>query len=196
MVVISGTAQTLPRGLHSKLACYRHRVFVGRLGWQLSSFGQAEQDRFDRPDSLYLAEQDEDGQLFGCARLLPTTRPCLLAEVFPQLLNGQPCPCSPDIWELSRFASVAFNTRLTSSQAHYSSSTAVPLLRASLACAAKHGAKRLISVSPIGVERLLRKVNVRRAGPPMMVDRRPIAACWIAVPGYNLESPLFCFGSD
>jgi N-acyl-L-homoserine lactone synthetase len=57
----------------------------------------------------------------------------------------------------------------------------VELLRESIACAVAHGAKRLISVSPIGVERLLRRTGIRshRAGPPMIVDGHPIFACWI-----------------
>jgi len=56
-------------------------------------------------------------------------------------------------------------------------------LRQAIACAAEHGAKRLITVSPIGIERLLRHtgVHAHRAGPPTIVDGHPIFACWIEV---------------
>ncbi|MBL8509853.1 MAG: GNAT family N-acetyltransferase, partial [Chitinimonas sp.] len=91
------------------LARYRHRVFVEKLGWQLKCQDGLEFDQFDRPDTLYVVAQDQDDQVVGGARLLPTTRPYLLGEIFPQLLNGQPVPNSSDIWELSRFAAVDFS---------------------------------------------------------------------------------------
>jgi N-acyl-L-homoserine lactone synthetase len=58
------------------------------------------------------------------------------------------------------------------------------LLRACLQFAAAQGARRLISVSPLGVERLLSRAGFRshRAGPPMMVDGQPIFACFIELP--------------
>ncbi|MDQ2822953.1 MAG: N-acylhomoserine lactone synthase, partial [Pseudomonadota bacterium] len=64
---------------------------------------------------------------------------------------------------------------------------AVQLLRQAMACAAEHGARRLITVSPIGIERLLRHtgVHAHRAGPPMMIDGHPIFACWIDVDGFE-----------
>jgi N-acyl-L-homoserine lactone synthetase len=183
MFVISGAPRTLPQGLYSKVAHYRHKVFIEQLGWQLKAVGEAEQDQFDRSDTVYVVAQDEDGHISGCARLLPTTRPYLLSEVFPQLLNGLPPPCSPDIWELSRFASVDFNCKATQASGQFSSSIAIKLLRESIACAAEHGAKRLITVSPIGIERLLRRagIHAHRAGPPMVIDGHSIIACWIEV---------------
>ena len=55
------------------------------------------------------------------------------------------------------------------------------LLQETIAVAATQGAKRLITVSPVGVERLLAKAgfHAHRAGPPMIVDGHPIFACWI-----------------
>jgi len=56
-------------------------------------------------------------------------------------------------------------------------------LSTTIDCAAAHGAKRLITVSPIGIERLLRHtgVHAHRAGPPMIIDGHPIFACWIEI---------------
>lgn len=182
MYVMSGAPEGLPQGLYTKLARYRHKVFVEQLGWQLQTQDGAELDQFDRPDSVYIVAQDDEGHVFGCARLLPTTQPYLLGEVFPQLLNGLPPPCSPDIWELSRFAAADLNNP-RSAVGQFSSPIAVNLLQESIACAAAHGAKRLITVSPIGVERLLRRAgfHAHRAGPPMVIDGHPIFACWIEV---------------
>jgi energy-coupling factor transporter ATP-binding protein EcfA2 len=45
----------------------------------------------------------------------------------------------------------------------------------------RHGAQKLITVSPLGVERLLRKAGFKayRAGPPMVIDGHAIFANWI-----------------
>ena len=72
---------------------------------------------------------EEAGRVVGCARLLPTTRPYLLGEVCPQLLNGMPPPSSPEIWELSRFAALDFDEKRTSPLGQFSSPVAVELLQ-------------------------------------------------------------------
>lgn len=102
----SGCSAELRQPLMIRMARYRHRVFVERLGWKLHCRDALELDQFDRDDTIYVIAQNEDGEVIGTARLLPTTRPYLLAEVFPHLLNGAPAPDAPDVWELSRFASM------------------------------------------------------------------------------------------
>ncbi|HKJ09534.1 MAG TPA: acyl-homoserine-lactone synthase [Gammaproteobacteria bacterium] len=183
MNITSGTITKLPTGLAEGISHYRHRVFVDTLGWTLQTCNGMELDQFDRSDTLYVVAQDEQHCINGCARLMPTDRPYLLGEIFPQLMNGEPPPCSPDVWELSRFAAVDFKGRGASGNGQFSSPTAVELLRESIHCAARHGARRLITVSPVGVERLLRRAgfHAHRAGPPMIVDEHPIFACWIEV---------------
>ena len=56
-------------------------------------------------------------------------------------------------------------------------------MAASVACAAERGAQRLITVSPVGIERLIRRLGFQahRAGPPMIIDGHAIFACWIEV---------------
>jgi N-acyl-L-homoserine lactone synthetase len=57
------------------------------------------------------------------------------------------------------------------------------MLGAAVACAEKHGAERLITVSPLGIERLLSRMGVHahRAGQPRLVDGKPVFACWIEI---------------
>lgn len=181
MNVVSGDPGALPADIFAKVANYRHKVFVERLGWQLRTRDGAELDQFDRPDTVYVVAQEDGGRIVGCARLLPTTRPYLLGEVFPQLLNGLAPPCSPDVWELSRFAALDFNDRTIPAPGQFSSPIAITLLEEAVACAAARGAKRLLSVSPIGVERLLQKLgfHAHRAGPPTVVDGHPLVGVWI-----------------
>ena len=183
MDVVAGIRERLRPDLYSRVASYRHKVFVERLGWQLQTHHGGELDQFDRPDTVYVIAQNNDRQIIGCARLLPTIRPYLLAEVFPHLLNGMEPPRSPDVWELSRFSVVDFNNPLQVERHRFSSSTAVRLLEESLHCAESHGAKRLITVSPLGVERLLQRAgfHAHRAGPPTIIDGNPLFACWIEI---------------
>ncbi|AMP00313.1 autoinducer synthetase family protein [Collimonas arenae] len=183
MKVISGAATELSNELFSKISSYRHKVFVETLQWKLDTKDGAELDQFDRDDTVYVVAQDGSGQVNGCARLLPTDQPYLLGEVFPQLLEDAAPPSTPDVWELSRFAAMDFNKPSNTALGQFSSPIAVKLLQASIACAAAHGAKRLITVSPIGVERLLRRAGfrARRSGPPMVIGGHPIFACWIEV---------------
>ena len=181
MQVISGPAEILPNNLYAKVAGYRHQVFVEQLGWALHTENGMESDQFDLPDTVYVTALDDQEHVSGCARLLPTTRPYLLGEVFPQLLNGLTPPCSPEVWELSRFAAVDLKNQNTSPSGQVSSSVVRRLLEESVACATAHGAKRLITVTYIGVERLLSRSEFRshRAGPPMVINGQPIIACWI-----------------
>ncbi|WP_323141180.1 acyl-homoserine-lactone synthase [Massilia phyllosphaerae] len=184
MNVIAGNSRAFSESKFSQVASYRYKVFIETLGWELQTKYGEELDQFDRPDTVYVVSQDDQDQVNGCARLLPTSRPYLLGDIFPQLLNGMPLPCSDEVWELSRFAAVDFNSpTATSALSQFSSEIAVTLLRESIACAAAHGAKRLITVSPVGIERLLRRAgfHCHRAGPPMIIDGHPIFACWIEV---------------
>jgi len=183
MNIVSETSASLPGNLYTLAAAYRHKVFVERLCWELASQDGLEEDQFDRPDTVYVVACNESGNVCGCARLLPTTGPYLLAEVFPQLLNGAVPPNSPEIWELSRFAAVDWQGNSPSALAQFSSPIAIKLLEEAIACAASRGAKQLITVSPLGVERLLQRAGFRahRAGPPVITDGRPLFACWIEV---------------
>lgn len=109
MRITSGCSAELHPPLLTRMARYRHRVFVEKPGWQLHCRDALELDQFDRDDTVYVIAQNEDGEVICTARLLPTTRPYLLGEVFPQLLNGAAPPEVPEVWELSRFASMDFS---------------------------------------------------------------------------------------
>lgn len=196
MNIVTGTPADLSSEIMAGVARYRHRVFVEKLGWQLRCENALEYDQFDRDDTVYVVAHNEEHEVVGTARLLPTTRPYLLGEIFPHLLRGLPVPRSPDVWELSRFAAVDFSTMGGSALAQFSSPIAVGLLQASLECAAGHGAKRFITVSPLGVERLLRIAGFKahRLAPPTLVDGNPVFACSISCEQTSLpvvEDQLF-----
>jgi acyl homoserine lactone synthase len=85
----------------------RAETFSGRLGWEVVVKDGYERDRFDDLNPLYLVSVDPDvGHYWGSLRLLPTTGPNMLKDVFPQLLDeGQTVACST-IWESSRICAL------------------------------------------------------------------------------------------
>lgn len=183
MDVLFGDAASLTDRVFQELGKYRRDIFVGKLGWELALTNDLELDQFDRKDTIYVLARDENHQVIGCARLLPTTRPYLLGEVFPNLLNGLAPPSSTDVWELSRFAATGDSGQGGCAGSQHPSKLALEILNVAADYARRQGAKRLITVSPIGMERLLQKTgfHTHRAGPPVLVAGHPTVACWIEI---------------
>ncbi|MGJ7505463.1 MULTISPECIES: acyl-homoserine-lactone synthase [unclassified Variovorax] len=178
--ILTGRSDSLAPGTLHELAKYRYKIFVEKLGWKLVTAHDTELDQFDRDDTMYLLARGDAGEVIGTARLLPTVRPYLLGEVFPQLIPGEP-PRDPEVWELSRFAASGDEIAASGALSQFASTKVIALLEAALRFAAAHGVHRLITVSPLGIERLLRRYGfaAHRAGPPAIVDGQPIFACWI-----------------
>jgi len=85
-------------------AMFRNRAetFSDRLGWEVVVKDGYERDRFDDANPLYIISVDPDTEEYwGSLRLLPTTGPNMLRDVFPQLLDGDFVE-SATIWESSR----------------------------------------------------------------------------------------------
>lgn len=181
MDVLSGNAVSLTDRLFQELGKYRRDIFIEKLGWELEARNDLELDQFDRPDTIYVLARDENQGVVGCARLLPTTSPYLLGEVFPHLLNGMQPPSSTEIWELSRFA--ATGSMGSNAGPQHPSKLALEILKVAAEYARRRGAKRLITVSPLAMERLLQKTgfHTHRAGPPILVAGHPTVACWIEI---------------
>jgi len=92
------------RNLLDEMWVLRARVFRDRLQWDVDVREGKEIDRFDSDDPLYiLSVNDDTGRLEGSVRLLPTTGPNMLRDVFPVLLPEGEIVESPIIWESSRF---------------------------------------------------------------------------------------------
>lgn len=183
MNFVFGTSTTLKSDLIERIARYRYQVFVEKLGWDLPVQSGIELDEFDRSDTIYVVTQDESGRIIGAARLLPTHRPYLLGAVFPQLMGGEAPPNRSDVWELSRFAAIDPQSASAGPMLQFSAPLAVSLMRKIIGVAAAHGVTRLIAVSPLGVERLLRRAGFVAccAAPSRIVNGQPLFACWIEV---------------
>jgi N-acyl-L-homoserine lactone synthetase len=179
MQTLIGKSSEFAPGLEGAIAAYRYKIFIERLGWQLPVEHGMERDQFDHAETLYVVARGPQGDICGCARLLPTTAPYLLSEVFAHLMGDQAVPRTADVWELSRFAAAS----LAQSSSAEAAANTRRLLAAAVQAAWINGAKRLITVSPMGIERLLQRmgVNSRRAGPPSLADGKRIFGCWIEI---------------
>ena len=80
----------------------RKRIFVDLLGWDVPVVdGVYEVDQFDDEHAIYVVATNERGEHDGSIRLLPSVRPHVLGNIFPELCDG-PIPSGEHIFELSR----------------------------------------------------------------------------------------------
>lgn len=87
----------------NKMHQLRARVFSGRLGWDVEVVDGMERDTFDDLDPAHVISVDDHGCVVGCMRLLQTTGPHMLSDVFSCLLDGEPPIRSARVWEATRF---------------------------------------------------------------------------------------------
>lgn len=82
----------------------RKAVFVDRQRWNVPVVGDMEIDSYDGVGATYLIATADSGnhEVFASARLLPTIRPHLMADLFLAACGGD-VPSGPSIWEVSRF---------------------------------------------------------------------------------------------
>lgn len=137
-------------------------------------------DEFDNEHTCYIIAKNNEGNITGCSRLLPTTQPYLLECIFPILLDGISPPKTEDIWELSRFTSMNING-VVANNGQMTGKLTQTLLWQSFSIAKQHGAKGVVSVSPLGIERLLRSMGIKghRLGKPMNINGYMLFACYV-----------------
>lgn len=155
----------------------RRAVFGERLGWNVNIINGLELDQFDLPEAHYLVHYAADGRVNACTRLLPTTGPYLLADVFPELVDGE-MPRAADIWESTRFCA---------DQATAPANIAAILMAGMLEFGLFTGMRGYVSVSDIRMEPIMRRAgwNPVRLGGTMETGTDTAAAEWLEVsPAY------------
>jgi acyl homoserine lactone synthase len=140
----------------------RKMVFKDRLGWHVAVTGELEIDEFDRFGPTYLLSIDDDRTVNGCVRLLPTTGPNMLRDIFPELVTKQAVPRCERVWEASRFAASG-NTIATETGL---SRTTYDLLIGVLRFGLSHGISAIACVVDVRMERILGRAGwkVERLG--------------------------------
>jgi acyl homoserine lactone synthase len=82
----------------------RARVFRDRLGWDVQVIDGRERDKYDDEGPVYLIYADDEAKkVKGCLRLLPTTGPTLVADIFADTVPDAVYIRAPTVWECTRF---------------------------------------------------------------------------------------------
>ena len=141
----------------------RKAVFKDRLGWDVKVSGGLEVDEYDALGPSYLLSVDRSGTLNGCVRLLPTTGPNMLRDIFPSFVTKAALPCGERVWEASRFA-VSRNS--TAAELGISQTT-YDLLIGVLKFGLSNGISMIACVVDVRMERILRRAGwqLERLGP-------------------------------
>ena len=165
----------------------RRSVFKERLGWDVTVVNGLELDQFDLPDAHYLVHTAPDGRVNACTRLLPTTGPYLLADVFPDLVDAD-MPRAHDIWESTRFCA---------DQTTAPANIAAVLMAGMLEFGLFTGLRAYVSVSDIRMEPIMRRAgwNPIRLGRTMETGTDTAAAEWLEVSPAYLASVRYRAGA-
>jgi acyl homoserine lactone synthase len=149
----------------------RSAAFSERLGWDVRSVGGRECDAFDDHDPTYMVvrEKNRPNLALGCWRLLPTTGPYMLRDVFPELLDGAPAPAHPRIWEISRYA-VTPDAKAARPGLGFGD-ISLAMWRRLYAFSQDAGIDAFVAVTTTAVERLVARLGltIERFGPPRRV---------------------------
>ncbi|SHG41062.1 acyl-homoserine-lactone synthase [Cognatishimia maritima] len=136
----------------------RARVFAGRLGWDVTIENDMEIDQFDHMDPSYVVGVDDNMNVISCARVLQTTGPHMLSDVFSAILCGQAPVRSPNIWESTRFC--VDTQRLKGEKSKHTVSTATcELMLGILEYAQDSGITDIITVIDPIMDRVLKRSN-------------------------------------
>ncbi len=174
---------------------FRHKIFYERMGWEVPSINGMEQDEFDKENPVYVISRNDEHHVEGCWRLLPTTGPNMLRDIFPQLLGDAEVPCSPTEWEISRLAVSPGSQERMSTQLHRITSQ---MLRTLFDFAEANGIERFVFVTSVTLERLIRRLGftLHRFSEPQQVGKVMSVACWLDVNSESRQLIDACYGRN
>lgn len=81
----------------------RYQLLVDGQYWNLSRYRGMEYDQYDTPAATYLVWQDPSGVVRGSVRAVPTDRPYMIKDVWPELIENRELPSTLSVWEATRF---------------------------------------------------------------------------------------------
>lgn len=157
----------------------RKQVFVDLLKWDVPVIaGCFELDQFDDEHAIYVIVSEADGDHLGSARLLPTTRPHILGNLYPGLCAGA-VPAGADTFEITRFC---LGLRQGASRRR---ETRNRLVSALVSTAIELGIQRYTGVAEMSwLQQILAfGWDCRPLGPPQAVGRSVLGALEIAITG-------------
>ncbi len=147
----------------------RARAFYERRKWSVEVSEGMETDDFDALNPLYLMVV-EDGKLLASLRLLPTTGPHMLADIFPETMGEKAVLRHPLIWESTRFC---VDTKAIEEHGANGVNWATSeLLIGLFTVALEVGLQNVVSVYDLYMERIMRRAGLKfdRLGDPFEYD--------------------------
>ena len=130
---------------------------------------------------IYLVQRSHSGEVQGSVRLLPSVGPTMLRDTFPALLELQPAPSAPQIWESSRFA---IDVAADAPKGDHGIARATYELFAGMV---EFGISRqltdIVTVTDVRMERILRRAGwpLRRIGSPARIGNTLAVAGYLAI---------------
>lgn len=102
-----------------KIWRFRHEQFVERFGWEdVRRADGREIDAFDTEEAIHLA-LFSGRRVVGYSRLLPTTTPHLLSDVYPHLMGERTWRREPAVYEWTRCVASEDEVRINGLQASH-----------------------------------------------------------------------------
>jgi acyl homoserine lactone synthase len=172
----------------------RARVFHERLGWDVTVIDGRERDTYDDQAPVYVLYTDDDTRVVkGSLRLLPTTGPTVLADVFSDTLPAGAHLCSPGIWECTRLCIDDRSVKGERDKLHVSLVLVVALAE----IAAKVGIRSIVGNLDSSMLRLYRHIGCEvevlgatgRYGRPVYLGLFPVAEPIIERLRQKLDGP-------
>ncbi|MDB5614946.1 MAG: Acyl-homoserine-lactone synthase [Devosia sp.] len=139
----------------------RKKVFFDTLQWDVSVQGECERDQYDEMDPVYLVWCDQGrSRHYGSMRLMPTTGPTLLHDVFRCTFPDAASLAAPGIWEGTRMC--LDEAALAADYPQIAPGRAFSLLLVALCeFALEHGIHTLVSNYEPHVKRLYSRAGAR-----------------------------------
>lgn len=163
----------------------RYRVFKERMKWEIDCVDGFDIDDYDRLHPVYALHSPDRKAVTGCWRILPTTGPNMLRDIFASLVEEGDPPEADDVWEISRFAVDTLNARYESlASLHLATSD---LLIALVEFGMRNQLRRFVAASDVRFERILHRsgLRVHRLGRIQRIGSTPAVAGYINV---NMET--------
>ena len=82
----------------------RKLIFKDRMNWDIDITKEGlEIDDYDLPETVYILVKDEQNRVTGVWRMLPSTSPSMIRDIWPDFLKTFPMKVGDNVWEVSRF---------------------------------------------------------------------------------------------
>ena len=80
----------------------RYREFVERLEYDVPHHQNMEYDQYDTLVAVHFVFRDEHNEVKAALRISPTSKPYMIKDIWPQVIETIDVPETDDIWEATR----------------------------------------------------------------------------------------------